>query len=115
MRPHARRERPSPPQAPPSAASARRARPTRSLPFSNPRAADYYLGTLFELDKDSPQDVELAEGDTLVGDTLRSTLAEVMAQLLEGGACENADFSVTNVEGTPPAVDELRKRLVALK
>ena len=72
------------------------------------------LGTLFQLDKENPQDVELAVGDTLLGDTLRSTLAEVIAQTLEAGTCLNTDFAVVNVDGTPPSVEALRERLTAL-
>ena len=46
----------------------------------------YYLGTLFRLDEDAAtQDLEVAKGDELLGDTLRSTLAEVTAQICEGG------------------------------
>jgi len=83
--------------------------------FGGPYDNNYYLGTLFQLDKDADtQDVEVAEGDTLVGDTLRSTLAEVIAQLMECGAGENADFSVVNVKGGSPPIEQLQQRLLAL-
>jgi len=83
--------------------------------FGGPYDNNYYLGTLFQLDKDADtQDVEVAEGDTLVGDTLRSTLAEVIAQLMECGAGENTDFSVVNVKGSSPPVEKLQQRLLAL-
>ena len=79
--------------------------------FGGPYDNNVYLGTLFQLDKENPQDVELAVGDTLLGDTLRSTLAEVIAQTLE--AVANFDFAVVNVDGTPPSVEALRERLTA--
>ena len=82
--------------------------------FGGPYDNNVYLGTLFQLDKENPQDVELAVGDTLLGDTLRSTLAEVIAQTLEAGTCLNTDFAVVNVDGTPPSVEALRERLTAL-
>jgi nucleoside-diphosphate-sugar epimerase len=82
--------------------------------FGGPYDNNVYLGTLFQLDKDKPQDVELAMGDTLLGDTLRSTLAEVIAQTLESGAAMDTDFAVVNVDGTPPSVEALRNRLGAL-
>lgn len=61
-----------------------------------------------------PQDVVVSRGDTLTGDTLRSTLAEVIAQALESGTVQNMDFSLINEKGTPPAVEQLRERLAAL-
>mmetsp|Transcript_10837 Transcript_10837/g.23097 ORF Transcript_10837/g.23097 Transcript_10837/m.23097 type:complete len:317 (-) Transcript_10837:161-1111(-) len=84
--------------------------------FGGPYDNNYYLGTLFQLDKDaSKQDVVVAPGDTLVGDTLRSTLAEVFAQMLESGAADNAEFSVVNEPGQPPSVQQLRERLDSLQ
>lgn len=82
--------------------------------FGGPYDNNVYLGTLFQLDKDSPQDVQLERGDTLVGDTLRSTVAEVISQSLESEATEDIDFSVVNVPGTPPEGSELLQRLQAL-
>ena len=82
--------------------------------FGGPYDNNVYLGTLFQLDKENPQDVSLALGDTLVGDTLRSTLAEVIAQTLETGSAMDTDFSVVNVDGTPPSVEALRERLGTL-
>lgn len=52
--------------------------------FGGPYDNNYYLGTLFQLDKDTQtRDVDVERGDGLLGDTLRSTLAEVTAQLME--------------------------------
>ena len=52
--------------------------PLLLLGMAGPYDNNYYLGPLFQLDKDADtQNVELAKGDTLLGDTLRSTLAEV--------------------------------------
>jgi nucleoside-diphosphate-sugar epimerase len=82
--------------------------------FGGPYDNNVYLGTLFQLDKENPQDVQLAAGDTLVGDTLRSTLAEVIAQCLEADIAAQ-DCSVVNVDGMPPDVEALRERLVALR
>lgn len=82
--------------------------------FGGPYDNNFYLGTLFELDKEKPQDVQVASGDTLVGDTLRSTLAEVIASMLEQGAATDSDFSVVNVDGTPPSQEQLQQRLATL-
>jgi len=50
--------------------------------FGGPYTNNYYLGTLFQLDKDAEtRGVAVARGDTLLGDTLRSTLAEVSEAL----------------------------------
>ena len=79
-------------------------------PYDN----NYYLGTLFQLDADAAtRDVKLAAGDTLLGDSLRSTVAEVIATLLESGLSP-PDFSVINAEGEPPSAEALRARLAAL-
>ena len=83
--------------------------------FGGPYDNNYYLGTLFQLDKDAKtQDVEVAVGDTLVGDTLRSTLAEVTAQVCEGDFARDLDFAVINVRGQPPDVDGVQDKLRAL-
>jgi nucleoside-diphosphate-sugar epimerase len=83
--------------------------------FGGPYDNNYYLGTLFQLDKDTKtQDVEVAPGDTLVGDTLRSTLAEVTAQICEGDCARDLDFAVVNVKGEVPTTDQVQERLKAL-
>lgn len=83
--------------------------------FGGPYTNNYYLGTLFQLDKDAAtQDVQLARGDTLLGDTLRSTLAEVLAGIVESRAARGTDLSVVNVKGTPPTAEQLRERLAAV-
>ena len=46
--------------------------------------------------------------------TLRSTLAEVIAQTLEAGAGEDLDFTVVNAKGEFPEPAVLRERLAAL-
>ena len=58
--------------------------------------------------------VSIARGDTLLGDTLRSTLAEVIAQTLETGVALNMDYAVVNEKGPPPEVEQLRERLARL-
>lgn len=90
-------------------------------PYDN----NYYLGTLAKLDKparsvllwdDSPKgDVLLAKGDTLLGDTLRSTVAEVLvsALLAPGGECAE-DIAVVNVDGERPSEAELQRKMDAL-
>ena len=83
--------------------------------FGGPYDNNYYLGTLFQLDKDAEtQGVELARGDTLLGDTLRSTLAEVTAQLMESGSALDLDFAVINQKGERPSVEQVRSQLSAL-
>jgi len=83
--------------------------------FGGPYDNNYYLGTLFQLDKDAAtQDVEVKKGDTLVGDTLRSTLAEVTAQICEGDYARDTDFSIVNVRGTVPSTEQVQQRLSKL-
>jgi len=54
---------------------------------------NYYWGTLFQLDKDEAMhDVVVGEGDELLGDTLRSTLAEVKAQACQGDCVRFPSF-----------------------
>ena len=59
-----------------------------------------------------PGDVTL-NADPQLG-TLRSTLAEVIAQTLESGAALDTDFTVVNAKGEFPEPELLRERLVAL-
>ena len=83
--------------------------------FGGPYDNNYYLGTLFQLDKDAAtQDVQVGLGDELLGDTLRSTLAEVTAQICEGDCALNVDFAVVNVKGEAPSVEGIQERLGAL-
>jgi len=88
--------------------------------FGGPYDNNYYLGTLFQLDKDADtREVLVGRGDVTLDDnpqlgTLRSTLAEVIAQTLESGAARNADFTVVNSKGEFPTAEVLRERLVAL-
>lgn len=83
--------------------------------FGGPYDNNYYLGTLFQLDKDAKtQDVEVGRGDELLGDTLRSTLAEVTAQLCEGDCARDMDFAVVNTKGDCPSVEMVQERLRAL-
>ena len=55
-----------------------------------------------------------AIGDELIGDTLRSTLAEVTAQALETNTALDLDFACVNVKGDEPSVEVVRQRLAAL-
>ena len=83
--------------------------------FGGPYDNNYYLGTLFQLDKDAAtRDVVVGRGDELLGDTLRSTLAEVTAQICEGDCARDMDFAVVNEEGESPSVETVRERLEAL-
>ena len=83
--------------------------------FGGPYDNNYYLGTLFQLDKDSDtQDVEVGRGDELLGDTLRSTLAEVTAQICEKDSAKDMDFAVVNVKGSAPSLETIQSRLGAL-
>ncbi len=83
--------------------------------FGGPYDNNYYLGTLFQLDKDAKtQDIEVQCGDELLGDTLRSTLAEVTAQICEGGYALNTDFAVVNVKGDVPSIGDVQTKLETL-
>lgn len=83
--------------------------------FGGPYDNNYYLGTLFQLDKDTQtQDVDVGRGDVLLGDTLRSTLAEVTAQLMEADCARDTDFAVVNVKGDAPTAEGVKEKLVAL-
>lgn len=83
--------------------------------FGGPYDNNYYLGTLFQLDKDAAtQDVVFGKGDELIGDTLRSTLAEVTAQVCEGDCARDMDFAVVNEKGESPSGDAVKERLNAL-
>lgn len=83
--------------------------------FGGPYDNNYYLGTLFQLDKDAAtQDVEVGKGDELVGDTLRSTLAEVTAQICEGDYARDMDFACINVKGDSPSLEGVREKLAVL-
>ena len=80
-------------------------------PYDN----NYTYENMFQFDKDvAIQDIEVGRGDELVGDTLRSTLAEVTALVCEQDAARDLDFAVLNVKGDPPAAEELQERLAAL-
>lgn len=82
--------------------------------FGGPYDNNYNnLETLFQLDADT-QDITCQQGDTLVGDTLRSTLAEVTAQICEGNYANNMDFAVINTKGDTPSLDTLQQRLSSL-
>lgn len=83
--------------------------------FGGPYDNNYYLGTLFQLDKDvKTQDVSVGRGDELLGDTLRSTLAEVAAQICEGNCARDMDFAVVNVKGESPSAETIQDRLATL-
>lgn len=83
--------------------------------FGGPYDNNYYLGTLFQLDKDAKtQDVDVGRGDELLGDTLRSTLAEVTAMVCEGDCARDMDFAAVNVKGDVPTAEEVQERLQAL-
>ena len=88
--------------------------------FGGPYDNNYYLGTLFQLDKDADtREVLLGRGDVTLNDdpqlgTLRSTLAEVIAQAMESGAALDTDFTVVNAAGDFPEPRVLRERLAVL-
>jgi len=83
--------------------------------FGGPYDNNYYLGTLFQLDKDAAtQDVDVGRGDELLGDTLRSTLAEITAQICEGDCARDMDFAAVNVKGEAPSSEMVQERLQAL-
>ena len=88
--------------------------------FGGPYDNNYYLGTLFQLDKDAEtREVLIGRGDVTLNDdpqlgTLRSTLAEVIAQALESGAALDTDFTVVNAKGEFPDPEVLKERLATL-
>lgn len=83
--------------------------------FGGPYDNNYYLGTIAQLDKDAnTQDIDVAVGDTLLGDTLRSTLAEITAQICVGNYARDMDFAVVNVKGEVPDTDRLKGKLGTL-
>mmetsp|Transcript_62185 Transcript_62185/g.74828 ORF Transcript_62185/g.74828 Transcript_62185/m.74828 type:complete len:166 (+) Transcript_62185:308-805(+) len=83
--------------------------------FGGPYDNNYYLGTLFQLDKDAEtQNVEVGRGDELLGDTLRSTLAEITAQVCENDLARDMDFAAVNVKGDAPSIEVVQQRLGAL-
>ena len=83
--------------------------------FGGPYDNNYYLGTLFQLDKDAKtQDIQVGKGDELLGDTLRSTLAEVTAQICETDTALNMDFAVVNVKGDVPSIEKVQQILASL-
>lgn len=83
--------------------------------FGGPYDNNYYLGTLFQLDKDSQtRAVDMERGDTLLGDTLRSTLAEVTAQLMESDSARDMDFAVVNSKGDAPTAEMVQDKLISL-
>jgi len=70
---------------------------------------------LFQLDKDADtQDVVVGKGDELLGDTLRSTLAEITAQVCEGDCAKDMDFAVVNEKGESPTAEVVQERLSTL-
>lgn len=80
-------------------------------PYDN----NYYLGTLFELDLDAKsRAVDIGKGDELLGDTLRTTLAEITAQVMESDSARDMDFAVVNVKGNAPKTEALQDQLTAL-
>jgi len=80
--------------------------------FGGPYDNNFYLGTLFQLDKDaSTKAVTFRQGDEIAGDTLRSTLAEVLVQSLSNPAARNAEFTVINVKGDAPDVGQMQELL----
>jgi len=83
--------------------------------FGGPYDNNYYLGTLFQLDKDAAtQDIVVGRGDALLGDTLRSTLAEITAQICEGDCAKDMDFAVVNEKGESPTAEAVQERLSTL-
>ncbi|KAJ8599699.1 hypothetical protein CTAYLR_004715 [Chrysophaeum taylorii] len=82
--------------------------------FGPPYDNDTYLGTIAKLDKDlGTRAVAIAKGDDAAGDTLRSTLADVIVQALHTPAVRNTDFTVLTVKGPSPSKNDLAAQLEA--
>ena len=76
--------------------------------FGGPYDNNVYLGTLLKLDKDeNVQRVVAEQGDRLIGDTLRSTAAEVIVQSLRSEETRNTDFTVVNRRGAATKENEI--------
>ena len=83
--------------------------------FGGPYDNNFYLGTLFQLDKDADtRGVALSRGDDAQGDTLRSVLAEVLVQTLTAPTAPPTDFTVLTEKGEPPSSEDLQRQLAAL-
>ena len=83
--------------------------------FGGPYDNNFYLGTLFQLDKDAgTRGVALSRGDDAQGDTLRSVLAEVLVQTLTAPTAPPTDFTVLTEKGEPPSSEDLQRQLAAL-
>ena len=80
--------------------------------FGGPYDNNFYLGTLFQLDKDAgtPRRA-LSRGDDAQGDTLRSALAEVLVQTLTAPTAPPTDFTVLTEKGEPPSSEDLQRQL----
>jgi len=57
--------------------------------------------------------VQVGSGDSLLGDTLRSTVAAVCVNALLDSSCSK-DFAVVNTDGPAPSEAELSQRIAAL-
>mmetsp|Transcript_1599 Transcript_1599/g.5579 ORF Transcript_1599/g.5579 Transcript_1599/m.5579 type:complete len:412 (-) Transcript_1599:485-1720(-) len=83
--------------------------------FGGPYSSAYYLGTLFQLEKDSNNGrILLEKGDTIVGDTIRSSLAEVLSIALSAPGAANTDFGVVNEVGEASSPEEVAHRFESL-
>jgi len=82
--------------------------------FGGPYDNNYNnLESLIQLDEDSG-DITFGKGDELIGDTLRSTLAEITGQICEEDCARDIDFAVMNVKGDVPSIEVVQERLKAL-
>lgn len=82
--------------------------------FGGPYDNNFYLGTLFQLDKDvSTRGVDVQQGDEAAGDTLRSSLAEVLVQCLQNVATRNSEFTILNVAGEAPSAANIQDLLTS--
>ena len=90
-------------------------------PYDN----NYYLGTIAQLERparsvllwdNTPKNaIELGEGDELLGETLRSTVAEMLVRslLAPNDGSSSSDFAVINVNGASPSNEELQAQFAA--
>mmetsp|Transcript_28076 Transcript_28076/g.90508 ORF Transcript_28076/g.90508 Transcript_28076/m.90508 type:complete len:367 (+) Transcript_28076:81-1181(+) len=71
--------------------------------FGPPYDNNFYLGTLFELEKSQEtQALDIHKGDASKGDTTRTALADVLVHSLDCTATKNTDFTVLTVKGRRP-------------
>lgn len=83
--------------------------------FGGPYTSAYYLGTLFQLEKDSTNGrIMIEKGDKIVGDCIRSSLAEVLSIAVAAPGAANTDFGIVNEVGEASTAEAIERRFETL-